>query len=104
MLILIQLSFRAERGLSSVALLAGWVLASKPAVQADWSSPVTTQHAVLLSSAQFSDFLSPVLFTLFSAPWKPEDQVNMSKIFNWEYFSFVTLDDAVAYKVGGDVN
>lgn len=23
----------------------------------------------------------------------------MSKIFNWEYFSFVTLDDAVAYKV-----
>ena len=24
----------------------------------------------------------------------------MSKIFNWEYFSFVTFDDAVAYKVG----
>lgn len=23
----------------------------------------------------------------------------MSKIFNWEYFSYVTLDDAVAYKV-----
>merc|ERR1712183_1102882 len=59
---------------------------------------LTTQHAVLLSSAQFSDFLSPVLFALFSAPCKPEDQVNMSKIFNWEYFSFVTFDDAVAYK------
>ena len=23
----------------------------------------------------------------------------MSKIFNWEYFSYVTLDHAVAYKV-----
>ena len=23
----------------------------------------------------------------------------MSKVFNWEYFSYVTLDDAVAYKV-----
>merc|ERR1711953_1203488 len=25
-------------------------------------------------------------------------KIKMSKIFNWEYFSFVTLDDAVAYK------
>merc|ERR1711915_821734 len=26
------------------------------------------------------------------------DTSNMSKIFNWEYFSYVTLDHAVAYK------
>merc|ERR1712203_1348206 len=51
----------------------------------------------VLSSAHFSDFLSQFT-TLFSALAKPEDQVNMSKIFNWEYFSFVTFDDAVAYK------
>merc|ERR1712156_334081 len=25
-------------------------------------------------------------------------KIKMSKIFNWEYFSFVTLDDAVAYQ------
>merc|ERR1712045_684543 len=37
-------------------------------------------------------------FTQFYALALPEDQVNMSKIFNWEYFSYVTLDDAVAYK------
>merc|ERR1712025_1271527 len=46
----------------------------------------------------FQIFSLPVQFTLFSAPSAPQNQVNMSKIFNWEYFSFVTLDDAVAYK------
>merc|ERR1711983_120937 len=25
-------------------------------------------------------------------------QINMSKIFSWEYLSFVTLDDTIAYK------
>ena len=27
------------------------------------------------------------------------NQITMSKVFNWEYFSYVSLDDAVAYKV-----
>merc|ERR1712088_954821 len=29
---------------------------------------------------------------------QPQPTTTMSKIFNWEYFSFVTLDDAVVYK------
>merc|ERR1711992_465520 len=41
---------------------------------------------------------SPVYFVFGSLSTAPQNQVNMSKIFNWEYFSFVTLDDAVAYK------
>merc|ERR1711936_714097 len=33
-----------------------------------------------------------------SALFCTSDHHRMSKIFNWEYFSFVTLDDAVVYK------
>ena len=67
------------------------------------TTPVhSTTRSIILRNFQI--FSLPVQFTLFSAPSAPQNQVNMSKIFNWEYFSFVTLDDAVAYKVGGDVN
>merc|ERR1711988_32986 len=55
-----------------------------------------TTRSIIVRNFQISSL--SVQFTLFSAPSTPEDQVNMSKIFNWEYFSFVTLDDAVAYK------
>ena len=30
---------------------------------------------------------------------QPQPTTTMSKIFSWEYLSFVTLDDAVVYKV-----
>merc|ERR1711988_505381 len=55
-----------------------------------------TTRSIIVRNFQISSL--SVQFTLFSAPSTPEDQVNMSKIFNWEYFSFVTFDDAVAYK------
>merc|ERR1711936_1438492 len=37
-------------------------------------------------------------FVLFTDHRETSQSNRMSKIFNWEYFSYVTLDDAVAYK------
>merc|ERR1711990_866950 len=39
-----------------------------------------------------------VCFVLQRSQASTSDHHRMSKIFNWEYFSFVTLDDAVVYK------
>merc|ERR1712228_726245 len=39
-----------------------------------------------------------VCFVLQRSQASTSDHHRMSKIFNWEYFSFVTFDDAVAYK------
>merc|ERR1712050_410286 len=58
----------------------------------------STQYFSLFSVLRNFQIFSSQFTTLFSTLAKPEDQVNMSKIFNWEYFSFVTFDDAVAYK------
>merc|ERR1739848_636179 len=33
-----------------------------------------------------------------AGPAQPQTTTTMSKIFSWEYLSFVTLDDAVVYK------
>merc|ERR1711990_1429193 len=41
-----------------------------------------------------------VCFVLQRSQASTSDHHRMSKIFNWEYFSFVTLDDAVVYKEG----
>merc|ERR1712154_191965 len=42
--------------------------------------------------------MGTVCFVLHRSQASTSDLHKMSKIFNWEYFSFVTLDDAVAYK------
>merc|ERR1711953_903279 len=46
----------------------------------------------------FQIFSSQSSLLSFRLPENQKTKSAMSKIFNWEYFSFVTLDDAVAYK------
>ena len=106
MLILIQRPASAqcstERGLL-LCCVAAWL--PNQLCRAEQSSPHhNTQYRSIIVFCAIFRFSQSIQFTLFSAPWKPEDQVKMSKIFNWEYFSFVTFDDAVAYKVSSDTN
>merc|ERR1712218_512487 len=56
-----------------------------------------TTRSIIVFCAIFR-FSQPSPDYLAFGSLKTRRQVNMSKIFNWEYFSFVTLDDAVAYK------
>ena len=51
----------------------------------------------LLHCAQFSD--RSEIQTKALKRTRNTHHIKMSKIFSWEYLSFVTLDDTIAYKV-----
>ena len=60
---------------------------------------LVSSHADLYLNVDDCTYYSITLFHFFIHFRLLTHQITMSKVFNWEYFSYVSLDDAVAYKV-----